>query len=384
MKGAIAAGHPLTAEAGARVLEEGGNAVDACVAAAFAAWVAESPLTGPGRGRLRARPPRATAGRRGSPTSSSPTPGLGRRRRPAREMHAIDVGFGGDSETTQVFRIGEASCAVPGAAAGLEALHRAYGGLPWRELLAAGDRAGPGGRRADPAAGAPARDPRPDPPPRDGGTPPLQPRRRLTPAAGRRAAAARPRRDARAHRRGGRRVALPRRARRARSSTTVARGRREADARTISPPTASSGGGRCACAYRGHEVISNPPPSSGGILIAYGLALLERVARRRAGKRRGDRLARRGDARADARARRAASHAACIAAGSRSSCSPTSALAAAVRADRGVGCRDAREHAPAGGTTHVSVGRRRGERRVALLVDRLGLRRDRARHRAST
>ena len=50
MRGAVAAGHPLTAAAGARVLEEGGNAVDACVAAAFAAWVAESPLTGPGAG----------------------------------------------------------------------------------------------------------------------------------------------------------------------------------------------------------------------------------------------------------------------------------------------------------------------------------------------
>ena len=35
MRGAIAAGHPLTAAAGAAVLEAGGNAVDACVAAAF-------------------------------------------------------------------------------------------------------------------------------------------------------------------------------------------------------------------------------------------------------------------------------------------------------------------------------------------------------------
>src|SRR5262249_56627764 len=50
VKGAVAAGHARTAAAGARVLEEGGNAVDACVAAAFAAWVAESPLTGPGAG----------------------------------------------------------------------------------------------------------------------------------------------------------------------------------------------------------------------------------------------------------------------------------------------------------------------------------------------
>ena len=50
MRGAVAAGHPLTAEAGARVLAEGGNAVDACIGAAFVAWVTESPLTGPGAG----------------------------------------------------------------------------------------------------------------------------------------------------------------------------------------------------------------------------------------------------------------------------------------------------------------------------------------------
>ena len=50
MRGAIAAGHRLTAEAGAEILAEGGNAVDACLAAAFVSWVAESPLTGPAAG----------------------------------------------------------------------------------------------------------------------------------------------------------------------------------------------------------------------------------------------------------------------------------------------------------------------------------------------
>src|SRR4029077_7324258 len=50
MRGAVAAGHPLTAEAGAQVLAEGGSAVDACIAAAFVSWVAESTLTGPGAG----------------------------------------------------------------------------------------------------------------------------------------------------------------------------------------------------------------------------------------------------------------------------------------------------------------------------------------------
>src|SRR5665809_148025 len=50
MKGVVAAGHPLTAEAGADALRAGGNAVDAAVAAVLMSFVAESPLTGPGAG----------------------------------------------------------------------------------------------------------------------------------------------------------------------------------------------------------------------------------------------------------------------------------------------------------------------------------------------
>ncbi len=50
MKGVVAAGHPLTAQAGADVLRAGGNAVDAAVAAVLMSFVAESPLTGPGAG----------------------------------------------------------------------------------------------------------------------------------------------------------------------------------------------------------------------------------------------------------------------------------------------------------------------------------------------
>src|SRR5438876_226846 len=50
MRGVVAAGHPVTAEAGASALREGGNAVDAAVAAVLMSFVAESPLTGPGAG----------------------------------------------------------------------------------------------------------------------------------------------------------------------------------------------------------------------------------------------------------------------------------------------------------------------------------------------
>ena len=111
MRGAVAAGHPLTAEVGARILREGGNAVDACIAAAFTSWVVESPLTGPGAGGFmlvhRAR------------DSSSrlldffvATPGLGRGASSgAAELEAVDIDFEG-GESRQVFQIGSASCAV--------------------------------------------------------------------------------------------------------------------------------------------------------------------------------------------------------------------------------------------------------------------------------
>jgi gamma-glutamyltranspeptidase / glutathione hydrolase len=132
VRGAIAAGHPLTAEAGARVLAEGGNAVDACVAAGFASWVAESPLTGPGAGGFMLI-------HRASDRSTRvldffvAVPGLGLRNGTAGDMDAVAIDF--TPESSQEFRIGAASCAVPGAAAGLEAAHRSFGSLPWQILL---------------------------------------------------------------------------------------------------------------------------------------------------------------------------------------------------------------------------------------------------------
>ena len=49
-RGVVAAGHPVTAEAGAELLRAGGNAVDAALAAMFASFVAEPLLTGLGAG----------------------------------------------------------------------------------------------------------------------------------------------------------------------------------------------------------------------------------------------------------------------------------------------------------------------------------------------
>jgi gamma-glutamyltranspeptidase / glutathione hydrolase len=132
MRGAVAAGHPLTAEAGASVLAAGGNAVDAAVAAAFVSWVTESPLTGPGAGgfmlvhRARDRSSRVF-------DFFVAVPGLGLSERRLAAMDRVDVDFSGGS--TQAFHIGAASVAVPGAALGLEQAHRSFGTLPWRELF---------------------------------------------------------------------------------------------------------------------------------------------------------------------------------------------------------------------------------------------------------
>src|SRR2546423_13255268 len=115
MRGAVAAGHGLTAEAGARVLAEGGNAVDACIAAAFVSWVAEGPLTAPGGGGFMLVPRARDSSTRVLDHFVS-VPGLGLRRRGAAEMESVDVDF--TPESSQVFRIGGASCAVPGAVAG--------------------------------------------------------------------------------------------------------------------------------------------------------------------------------------------------------------------------------------------------------------------------
>jgi gamma-glutamyltranspeptidase/glutathione hydrolase len=60
-------------------------------------------------------------------------PGLGLPSGSAGAMDAVTVDFSGDS--TQVFKIGAASVAVPGTVIGLEEAHRSYGSLPWHELV---------------------------------------------------------------------------------------------------------------------------------------------------------------------------------------------------------------------------------------------------------
>src|SRR2546421_1812567 len=146
MKGAIAAGHPLTAEAGARVLDAGGGAVDACVAAALVSWVCESPLTGPGGGGFMLVH-EARSGRTGVLDFFVAVP----REAAAGELLELAVDFDGD--TQQLFRTGAAAVAVPGTALGLDAAHRRFGRVPWSELVEPAARLARDGFELTPAQG---------------------------------------------------------------------------------------------------------------------------------------------------------------------------------------------------------------------------------------
>ena len=81
----MASGHPATTAAAVEVLAAGGNAIDACVAAGFAAAVAEPTLTSLGGGGFLLA--RTAAGEEVLFDFFVDTPGLGRdpcRSRPAR------------------------------------------------------------------------------------------------------------------------------------------------------------------------------------------------------------------------------------------------------------------------------------------------------------
>lgn len=126
----VAAGHPATAAAGAEILAEGGSAADAAVAAGFASCVAETVMTGL-LGGGHAIYLDAASGTVRNLDCFCAAPGLGAPRRNAELLH-LDVPFG---EELVHYAVGPASCAVPGVPAGLDALWRAHGRLPWQRLV---------------------------------------------------------------------------------------------------------------------------------------------------------------------------------------------------------------------------------------------------------
>ncbi len=130
MRAAIAAGHPATVEAGAEILEDGGTAADAAVAASLASCVAETIMTG-FLGGGHAIYFDAAAKRERNLDCFVAVPGLGAERREAELVH-LEVPFGAE---LLHYSVGIASCGVPGLPAGLEQLWRTHGRLSWPRLV---------------------------------------------------------------------------------------------------------------------------------------------------------------------------------------------------------------------------------------------------------
>lgn len=126
----IAAGHPATAAAGLEILQEGGTAADAAVAASLASCVAETVMTGLAGGG-HALWLDGGSGKAKLLDFFVAFPGLGG---PPREPELIELGVPFGAELVHYF-VGIASCAVPGLPAGLDELWRGHGRLPWPRLV---------------------------------------------------------------------------------------------------------------------------------------------------------------------------------------------------------------------------------------------------------
>lgn len=130
----IASGHPVTTTAARTVLEGGGNAFDAVVAAAFASSVAEPMLTSMAGGGFCLV--RTATGDAQLVDFFVDVPGTGDQAAldsALDRMVGIEVQF---ASTTQGFRVGWASVATPGCLDGWLHLHRTRGSLPLADVLA--------------------------------------------------------------------------------------------------------------------------------------------------------------------------------------------------------------------------------------------------------
>jgi gamma-glutamyltranspeptidase/glutathione hydrolase len=272
MRGVVAAGHPLTAEAGADVLRAGGNAVDAAVACVLMSWVVESPLTGPGAGGYMLV--HTPGGEDLLLDFFVAAPGKGLDDPEPAALEPIDVRF--SAEAVQVFNIGPSSCGVYGSPTGVaEALDR-FGTMPLSSLVERPARAAREGVELTPMAASIVAI--------------LAPILTATPeVAAIYAPEGRPLRA-------GETVCMPEvagllerlgaegprflyegeTAKRV-SDWVLERGGllTEEDLATYRPIDREP----ARAEYRGREILTNPPPSSGGILVAYSLDLLERLGR---------------------------------------------------------------------------------------------------------
>lgn len=128
-KGAVAAGHPVTANAAAEILADGGNAFDAALAALFASCVAEPVLASLGGGGFL-----LTAQPQSPPLLYDFFTQTPRCKRPADEVDFFPIiaDFG---TVQQEFHIGLGSIATPGIIKGAFQINRELGHMPMREII---------------------------------------------------------------------------------------------------------------------------------------------------------------------------------------------------------------------------------------------------------
>lgn len=118
------------AEAGARVADEGGNAVDAAIAAALVATVTHPAMCSLGGGGFLTIQPGSGSAVTVDGGHEMPGRGLPRERFGAGGVN-VHLEYGGGVETT----VGPGSVATPGILAACALAAERYGRLPWRELL---------------------------------------------------------------------------------------------------------------------------------------------------------------------------------------------------------------------------------------------------------
>lgn len=146
--GVVAAGDPQSANAGAELLRAGGNAVDAVVASALAAFVCELPLCSPlGGGAMVVE---LASGDAHAIDMFARAPGLGGTRPAEMDFTHVEVSFGA---ATQVFHVGRASVAVPLALPGLLDAHARWGLRPLEEVFAPAVALGRDGYTLGPGVG---------------------------------------------------------------------------------------------------------------------------------------------------------------------------------------------------------------------------------------
>ena len=130
MKGVVAAGHEVTANAAADMLRAGGNAFDAALAGMVASGIPEIVLSSLGGGGFMM----AYVADRDETVLYDFFAQTPKQKRPtnALDFHAIHADFG---PATQEFHIGAGSTATPGMIPGLFAIHRDLCTLPTQELF---------------------------------------------------------------------------------------------------------------------------------------------------------------------------------------------------------------------------------------------------------